>query len=583
MQHLTDEKQPADDQGKPTQLSGAQATIRCLEEEGVSHLFVYPGGQALELFDALYGSALLKPVLARHEQGATHAADGYARASGRPGVVLVTSGPGATNTITGIACAYMDSIPLIVISGQVDTDVIGTDAFQESDMTGITLPISKHSYLVKDASELPRIIHEAFYIATTGRPGPVIIDIPGDVARTLIDYRPSTVSDIASYRPTVKGNARQVKQAAALLAAASRAVILAGGGAITAQAAPALAALATGLQIPVATTFMGKGVFPEDHPFSLGVAGQYGGALAARALAEADVILAVGMRFSDRVTGPVKSFAPGARIIHIDIDPAEIGKNIVPEVPIVGDAAIVVAALLEQCQKRGAHPDTVAWLAELAALRLTASSEGAGADDEAAITVSRVIAALDTALSTRDAIVTTEVGEHQVAAARALTRTAPRTFVSSGGLGAMGFGFPAAIGAQLARPSATVVCVAGDGSFQMNVQEMSTALACAAPVKVIIVDNGCLGLVRQMQQAFCGGRCSQTTLVADPDFVKLAAAYGWQGARVSDVRELPIALDELLACEGPALLDVVTAIDDQPVLAQGLADRHMSSITGREE
>ena len=584
----TDEKAQvaafADAPGGAIRMNGAHAIIRSLEDEGVSYLFGYPGGQALALYDALYDSRKLTHILVRHEQGAVHAADGYARATGKPGIAIVTSGPGATNTITGIACAYMDSVPLIVITGQVETSVIGTDAFQETDITGVTLPITKHSYLVKDTQDLPRVIHEAFHIATTGRPGPVVIDVPSDIAAGSIDYRPCTTIELPSYKPTIKGNARQVKQAADLLVHAQRPLLLVGGGIVASGATDRLRMLASCLHAPVATTLMGKGAFPEDDARALGVAGVYGRPSANAAIADADVILAIGVRFSDRVTGPVEGFAPDAHIIHIDIDPAEIGKNVVPEVPIVGDADTVIGQLIERLGKAADMPDTSDWLRGAAELRAqdVPPCFVDGRAVRAGIAVHQVMRTLNGLLAERESIVTTEVGQHQMWASQFLTRSQPRTFLTSGGLGAMGFGLPAAIGAQLGCPDRSVVCVAGDGSIQMNVQEMATATANGLPIKVIVLDNAGLGMVRQLQEETYGSRYSQTVLPACPDFVKLAEAYGWQGARVSDADALDDALARLLASEGPALLDVV--IDPDEFVFSQMEEAYASdSDTGRKE
>lgn len=574
-------------------MTGAQAVMRSLEEEGVTYLFGYPGGQALELYDALYDSKKLTHVLVRHEQGATHAADGYARATGRPGVVLVTSGPGATNTVTGIACAYMDSVPLIVICGQVESSVIGTDAFQETDITGVTMPIAKHSYLVKEADDLPRIIHEAFHIATTGRPGPVVIDVPSDVAAAPVLYRPCTRIELPSYRPTIRGNARQVKQAVQVLAACMRPVILVGGGVIASGACERLRELSTRLGAPVATTLMGKGAFPERNPLALGVAGIYGAAVANDALARADVLLAIGMRFSDRVTGAVDEFATSAHIIHVDIDPAEIGKNVVPEVPIVGDAKTVIGQMLEQLEKRGVHVDTASWLAYIRALRqdnaleraLDADADRGNGDGSGCpatlIEAPQVMRALGDLVETRDAVIVTEVGQHQMWASQLLPTRDPRSFLTSGGLGAMGFGLPAALGAQLGRPEATVVCIAGDGSIQMNVQEMATVRVNDLPVKVVVVDNACLGMVRQMQDEQYQSRYSQTLLPPCPDLVKLAQAYGWKGASVSEPEKLEAALSALFSCDGPALLDV--HIDPREAVFSKQDDPKARCVTGDED
>ena len=584
-------------------MTGAQAVIAALECEGVTHVFGYPGAQAIAMYDALYDSRQITHVLARHEQAAVHEADGFARATGNVGVVLVTSGPGATNTVTGIANAYLDSIPLVVITGQVPTSVIGTDAFQESDTMSITMPVVKHSFLAQKAADLPRIIREAFHIAITGRPGPVVIDVPSDIAgQELVFAYPAKVN-IPSYKPTYKCNAKQAKAAAALLQEAQRPIILAGGGVISSGAQDQLQEIAHLLQAPVALTLMGKGAFPAADPLNLGAVGMHGSARSNTALMSADVLLAVGTRLSDRVTGAMSAFAPHAKLIHVDIDPAEIGKLREADVPIVGDAQAVLSGLLSQLKKQDFKAHTKAWLEELSALpcfndatravsaeaaaRAAFAASEAGEPSEASealgaplesgaaaatrpeaesstqhITPATCMNLLGRALDAQEVagkrtIVTTEVGQHQMWAAQFLSRSVPRSFLSSGGLGTMGFGFPAAIGAALAYPDAQVVCIAGDGSFQMNVQELATARAYGAAVKVVIIDNACLGMVHQWQQFFYEGRYSQTELHHNPDFVALAQAYGWQAKRVQAQAELQAAFSEMLSSAEPFLLDVV--------------------------
>ena len=547
-------------------MTGAQAVIAALECEGVTYVFGYPGAQAIAMYDALYDSQQITHVLARHEQAAVHEADGFARATGNVGVVLVTSGPGATNTVTGIANAYLDSIPLVVITGQVPTSVIGTDAFQESDTMSITMPVVKHSFLAQKAADLPRIIREAFHIAITGRPGPVVIDVPSDIAGQELTFAYPAKVNIPSYKPTYKCNAKQAKAAAALLQEAQRPVILAGGGVISSGAQDQLQEIAHFLQAPVALTLMGKGAFPAADPLNLGAVGMHGSARSNTALMSADVLLAVGTRLSDRVTGAMSAFAPHAKLIHVDIDPAEIGKLREADVPIVGDAQAVLSGLLSQLKKKDSKARTQAWLEELSALpcfndaAAATRSEAEGGMQH--ITPAICMNLLGRALEAQEAagkrtIVTTEVGQHQMWAAQFLSRSVPRSFLSSGGLGTMGFGFPAAIGAALAYPDAQVVCIAGDGSFQMNVQELATARAYGAAVKVMIIDNACLGMVHQWQQFFYEGRYSQTELHYNPDFVALAQAYGWQAKRVQTQEELQMALSEMLSSAEPFLLDVV--------------------------
>lgn len=553
-------------------MTGAQAIIASLEAEGVDTIFGYPGGQAIKIYDALYDSTKVRHVLARHEQGATHMADGYARATGRVGVVLVTSGPGATNTVTGIATAYMDSVPLVVITGQVTRGVIGTDAFQESDIVGITMPVVKHSFLLQSNADLTRTFREAFYIASTGRPGPVLIDVPSDLSGSeMVFHYPDSVS-LPSYRPTYKGNAKQVKQAAALIQEAQRPLLYAGGGIVASHACAELTELAERMGIPVVTSLMGKGAMRCSNPLNLGPVGMHGSKYANRAVTECDLLIAVGARFSDRVTGKVSEFARRAKIIHVDIDPAEIGKIVDPAVPIVGDARVVLASLNERLAKADAHPVDDAWTREVFEWRERwPFYTDAFADYPDKIAPEVVLSALSDRLDPEASIVTTEVGQHQMWAHQNIHREHARTFISSGGLGTMGFGFPAAIGAKVGCPEAEVVCVAGDGSFQMNVQEMATAAINDAAIKVMIIDNRALGMVRQWQSLFYHQRYSFTELADTPDFVKLADAYGWQAARISRPDQIGSALDQMLACEGPYLLDVVIPTDQTvyPMVAPG--------------
>ena len=553
-------------------MTGAQAIIASLEAEGVDTIFGYPGGQAIKIYDALYDSKKIRHVLARHEQGATHMADGYARATGKVGVVLVTSGPGATNTVTGIATAFMDSVPLVVITGQVTRGVIGTDAFQESDIVGITMPVVKHSFLLQSLDDLTQTFREAFYIASTGRPGPVLIDIPSDLSGSeMVFHYPDTVS-VPSYKPTYKGNARQVRQAAALIEKAERPLIYAGGGIVSSHACAELTELSERLQIPVVTSLMGKGAMRCSNPLNLGPVGMHGSKYANMAVTECDLLVAVGARFSDRVTGKVSEFAPHAKVIHIDIDPAEIGKIIDPAVPIVGDARVVLAAINERLEKDNAAPASLAWRDEVFSWRDRwpfYTADFADYPDKIAPEV--VLSELSDKLDPEASIVTTEVGQHQMWAHQNIHREHARTFISSGGLGTMGFGFPAAIGAKIGCPEDEVVCIAGDGSFQMNSQEMATAAINNVAVKVLVVDNRALGMVHQWQSLFYQKRFSFTELAPNPDFVKLADAYGWQARRIERPEEIDTALDEMLAAEGPYLLDVAIPVDQTvyPMVAPG--------------
>lgn len=555
-------------------MSGAQAIIASLEAEGVDTIFGYPGGQAIKIYDALYDSKKICHVLARHEQGATHMADGYARATGKVGVVLVTSGPGATNTVTGIATAFMDSVPLVVITGQVTRGVIGTDAFQESDIVGITMPVVKHSFLLQSCDDLTRTFREAFYIASTGRPGPVLIDIPSDLSGSQMVFHYPDSINIPSYKPTYKGNAKQVRQAANLIESAKRPLIYAGGGIVSSHACAELTQLAEHMRIPVVTSLMGKGAMRCSNPLNLGPVGMHGSKYANMAVTECDLLIAVGARFSDRVTGKVSEFAPHAKIIHIDIDPAEIGKIIDPAVPIVGDAKVVLGAICDRLAKDGAAPIDQEWEKTVFSWRDRWPFYAADfADYPDKIAPEIVLSKLSDKLDPEASIVTTEVGQHQMWAHQNIHREHARTFISSGGLGTMGFGFPAAIGAQIGCPQDQVVCIAGDGSFQMNSQEMATAAINRVPLKVVIIDNRALGMVHQWQSLFYDHRFSFTELDANPDFVKLADAYGWQAMRIEHPDQVDEALDTMLASDGPFLLDVIIPTEQTvyPMVAPGAA------------
>ena len=555
-------------------MTGAQAIIASLEAEGVDTVFGYPGGQAIKIYDALYDSKKLHHVLARHEQGATHMADGYARATGKVGVVLVTSGPGATNTVTGIATAYMDSIPMVVITGQVTRGVIGTDSFQESDIVGITMPIVKHSFLLQSTDDLTETFREAFYIASTGRPGPVLIDIPSDLqGAEMVFHYPDSVN-IPSYRPTYKGNAKQIKQATALIETSKRPLLYAGGGIVSSHACQELKALAEAMQIPVVTTLLGKGCFPSSHPLSLGPVGMHGSKYANMAMTECDLIIAAGARFSDRVTGKLDEFAPNAKVIHIDIDPAEIGKIREANVPIVGDAQGILGGIVAQLEKSGAEPVDAEWVETVNEWRERWPYYDDQFNDYPNQIVPEVaLDELSKQLDPDNSIVTTEVGQHQMWAHQHIGREHARSFLSSGGLGTMGFGFPAAIGAKFGCPDKQVVCVAGDGSSQMNSQEMATAAINNTAVKVFLLDNRALGMVHQWQKLFYHERYSSTILDPVPDFVKLADAYGWEGERIEKPEDVAPAIARMLASEKPYLLDVAISPDQNvyPMVAPGAA------------
>lgn len=559
-------------QGKT--MTGAAAVVASLEAEGVDVMFGYPGGQAIKLYDALYDSQQIMHVLARHEQGAVHEADGYARATGNVGVVLVTSGPGATNTVTGIATAYMDSVPLVVITGQVPRGVIGTDSFQESDIVGITMPVVKHSYLLQTTDELTQTFREAFHIAKTGRPGPVLIDVPSDLASELMTFVYPDDVNLPSYKPTYRGNAKQIRQAVLRIRQAHKPVLYVGGGIVSSGAADELRELAERMQIPVVTTLMGKGAFPASHPLNLGPVGMHGSKYANLAMTESDLIIAAGARFSDRVTGCLDEFAPQADVIHIDIDPAEIGKVREVQVPIVGDLKGVLGGIVAALEKENATASAQAWVEQVSEWRRRHPFYHPNIGDATNEIVPEIaLEKLSAALDPHSSIVVTEVGQHQMWAAQSVAREVPRSFISSGGLGTMGFGFPASIGAAIGCPDKTVVLVAGDGSFQMNSQEMATAAVHHVPVKVFILDNRCLGMVHQWQRLFYEERYSSTFLDATPDFVKLADAYGWQGERVENPVDFDAALARMLAATGPYLLDVAISPDQSvyPMVAPGHA------------
>ncbi|HBT46461.1 MAG TPA: biosynthetic-type acetolactate synthase large subunit [Peptococcaceae bacterium] len=538
------------DCGAKSKLTGSQIIIKALQEEGVDTVFGYPGGAVLPLYDELYG-AKIRHILTRHEQGAVHAADGYARVSGRPGVCIATSGPGATNLITGITNAFMDSVPLVVLTGQVGVGMIGRDSFQEADITGITMPITKHNFLVRDVNELAGIMHEAFYIATTGRPGPVVVDIPKDITtQTAVVERYPPPLNLRGYRVCREPHPLQILQAARSIARAERPLLFAGGGVITSGAHEELKALAEKQDIPVIITMMGKGAFPEDHPLFVGMVGMHGTVAANYAVGECDLLIGIGVRFDDRVTGKLDKFASKARIIHIDIDAAEIGKNVPAHIPIVGDARLALRALLDNLPRPAVHPD---WRARIRAWQ---EEHPLHYDRNCGLKPQWVIEELHR-LTGGEAIVSTDVGQHQMWAVQYYPVKRPRSFISSGGLGAMGFGVPAAMGAQLARPEATVVAITGDGSFQMNSQELATISFYRLPVKIILLDNGYLGMVRQWQEFFFDRRYSYSDLAAgNPDFVKLAEAYGVPAVRVTEVSQLTEALETALEHKGPFLVDV---------------------------
>jgi len=541
--------------GEKKRLSGAEILIRSLIKEGVEHIFGFPGGVVIPVFDKIYNLPKPKIVLCRHEQGAQHMADGYARASGKVGVCLVTSGPGATNLVTGIATSYMDSIPVVCLTGQVGTTAIGNDAFQEVDIVGITRPITKHSYLVQDVKDLARTIKEAFFIARTGRPGPVLVDLPKDVLLSDAEFEYPEEVNIPGYRPTEHGHIQQIKKAAEVMARAKRPVLYVGGGCISANASEELTELARKTGIPVTTTLLGLGAFPEDDPLSLGMLGMHGTWYANMAVNECDLLIAVGSRFDDRVTGKVDAFAPKAEVIHIDIDPASISKNIKVEYPIVGNCKNVLQNLLPLVRPA----DTAEWLRLIEHWKKTHPLKYKKSQR---INPQYVVEAIHQVCGD-DTIVVSDVGQHQMWVALHYKFLKPRSNITSGGLGTMGFGFPAAIGAKLAAPDKPVVAVVGDGGFQMTLQELAAAVAQRLNLVVAIINNGFLGMVRQWQELFFGKRYSHTCLeYTNPDFVKLVEAYGAVGRRVERHDEVVPVLEEAMK------------VKDLPVIIDFRVERH---------
>jgi len=530
------------------ELTGAEIFVRCLIAEGVEYLFGYPGGAVLNLYDALHQQDQIKHILVRHEQGAVHAADGYARATGRPGVVLVTSGPGATNAVTGIATAYLDSSPLVVFTGQVPTALIGNDAFQEVDSVGITRPCVKHNFLVKDVSELATVIKKAFHIATTGRMGPVVVDIPKDVTSKKAKFSYPDKINIRSYNPVVRGHALQIRKAVDLILTAKCPVIYSGGGIIAANASPALTEFTRTLGFPITSTSMGLGGYPGSDRLFLGMLGMHGTYEANLAMHGCDVLIAVGARFDDRVTGNVEKFCPQAKIIHIDIDPSSISKNVRVDIPIVGPCDQILSDMIAQIRSHELRPNADAlakWWLEINTWR-DARCLKYNQEDDSAIKPQYVLETLYR-LTEGKAFVTSDVGQHQMWTAQFYKFDYPRHWINSGGLGTMGFGMPAAIGVKLAHPDETVVCVTGEGSIQMCIQELSTAKQYRTPIKIINLNNGYLGMVRQWQELFYGNRYSQSYLDSLPDFVKLAEAYGHVGIQITRPQDVEAALKEGLA------------------------------------
>ncbi len=527
-------------------MNGSEILLECLKREGVEVIFGYPGGSVLPLFDKLYESDI-RFILTRHEQGAAHAADGYARATGKVGVCIATSGPGATNLVTGIATAHMDSIPMIAITGQVKTFLIGNDAFQEADLTGITRSITKHNYLVKDTKELASTIREAFHIASTGRPGPVLIDIPVDVQIGESDFIWPEEVNMRSYQPTFFGHPGQIKKAARLISKAKKPVIYAGGGIIISGASHELKTFTEKLKAPLTWTLMGIGAFPSDHELSLGMLGMHGTAYANHAIMESDLIIAVGARFDDRVTGKIDEFAPHAKIIHIDIDPASISKNVKVDIPIVGDAKNILGQLIEEIKT---PPKTLEWFKSIEAWK---NKHPMTYKDSSKIKPQYVIEQIYEATN-GEAIIATEVGQNQMWAAQWYNYKYPRTYISSGGLGTMGYGFPAAMGAKVGCPDKEVIDIAGDGSIQMNIQELATCVCNKINVKIAILNNGYLGMVRQWQELFYKKRYSHTC-ISHPDFVKLAESFGAVGILVEKKEDVRPAIEKSLKTDNTVLID----------------------------
>lgn len=541
---------------KSDKMNGAKIFLECLRKEGVDRIFGYPGGVILHIYDELYKCDFIKHYLVRHEQAAVHAAEGYARVTGKPGVVLVTSGPGACNTVTGIANAYYDSYPLVVFTGQVDSKLIGNDAFQESDIVGITRTCCKHNYLVKNLSELPGIIKESFHIATTGKPGPVVVSLPKDILTAKTDFNYPDKVVLPGYNPTYDGHPIQCRRALKSLCEAQRPVIIAGGGVIHSDAWKELRELAKKLNIPVATTLMGIGTYPQDDELSLGMLGMHGNYWANLAVSNCDVLFAVGTRFNDRITGCLKRFCKDAKVIHVDIDPCSISKNVKVDTPIVGDAKNVLNLMLKEfnTDKYSYNSDMrSAWLSQINSWK---EMRAVRAVENGIMSPQTVIEKIYEKTKDKDVVVATEVGQHQMWTAQLYKFNEPRRLITSGGLGTMGFGFPAAIGAQIADKNKLVFDIAGDGSIQMNIQELMTCVDYNLPVKIAVINNGYLGMVRQWQEKLFDKHYSQTH-ISSPDFVKLAESYGVMGLRIEKEEDIEPALEKAIAYDGPVIMDFI--------------------------
>ncbi|HTY21049.1 MAG TPA: biosynthetic-type acetolactate synthase large subunit [Geobacteraceae bacterium] len=546
-------------------MNGARILLECLKLEGVDTVFGYPGGTVINLYDELFSFKEIRHILPRHEQAGVHAADGYARASGKVGVAIATSGPGATNTVTGIATAYMDSIPLVVITGQVPTALIGNDAFQEADIVGITRPCTKHNFLVKDVRDLATIVKKAFYIARSGRPGPVLIDLPKDVQIAATEFKYPDTIELRGYKPTLEGHARQIEKAVGMLLAAKKPVIYVGGGAVLANASNELSELAMKMDLPVTTTLMGLGSFPGNNPLALGMLGMHGSYYANMAVSHSDLLVAVGARFDDRVTGKIATFAPHAKIIHIDVDPTSIKKNVRVDLPIVGDVRGVLAKMLKVLEEQGDAIDgfrraIAPWLMEIDEWK---QKHPMTFKHSTSVIKPQLVIQKLRELSDPDAIVATDVGQNQMWTAQFFTFTMPRTFLSSGGLGTMGYGLPAAMGAQAAFPGRQVIAVCGDGGFQMNMQEMASLVQHRLPVKICILNNNFLGMVRQWQELFFDKRYSQTCMELPIDFIKLAEAFGAKGFQATKPGEVESVIKKGFKTAGPVIMEFKVAREEK--------------------
>lgn len=568
------------------QLTGADIVVRCLQDEGIEYIFGYPGGAALHIYDALYKQDKVKHILVRHEQGATHMADGYARATGKAGVVLVTSGPGVTNTVTGIATAYMDSVPMVVLTAQVPSHLIGDDAFQEVDTVGITRPCVKHNFLVGDVNKLAETMKKAFYIAESGRPGPVVVDIPKDVTAKVAEYHYPEVVDMRSYQPRTRGHIKQISRGLDLLVQAKRPVVYTGGGVVLGDGSAPLRKVVSKLGFPSTSTLMGLGAIPHDDPNFLGMLGMHGTYEANMAMHQCDVMFAIGARFDDRVTGELSKFAPHARILQIDIDPSSIGKNVPVEVPIVGDCGQVLEQMLEQLDARLGEIDRTVvgeWWAQVDKWRAVKSLDYQPSKDKI---VPQLVVERLMQITNGEAFVSSDVGQHQMWAAQYYGFSKPRRWINSGGLGTMGFGLPAAMGIQLAYPDDTVICISGDASIQMCLQELSTCLQYELPVKIINLNNQYMGMVRQWQEFFYDRRYSHSYMDALPDFVKLAESYGHVGIRVEDPADLDEALNRAFSMKDRLVfVDVITdpTVNVYPMIAAGKGHNEMHLQPDQEE